>query len=393
MTATPLPRNVNHALKLADWPPVDALAWAQALTRANSPFRKYGGGRRRSPSTYDKYIQGYGMWLRYLQDMDELDPAVAAADRVTLDRIDGYFVHLEERGNGDYTIVGRFEELRGALQLIAPERDFGFVTRPEGVSIRQMLDMSRRAVFVPDSRHNELWAEDLYHEALTLPVPARRQILMRDAAMIGILASRAPRARALMQCRLGSHLKRTAEGWDLVQDTSVTKARNILELSLGPRVSRILERYITVERNELLAGRESDAPWITEKGEPLGRKGMEYMIAFRSKQRYGVSFGPHRFRASLPTTRAVVAGDRPLDGPLLLGNGAEMTLKSYTRANNLAASRNQDASVTVIEDEARKILGPDWDKPLHQEPDPEPVSIPRKRRKPPKPSKQADLFG
>ena len=393
MTATPLPRNVNHALKLADWPPVDALAWAQALTRANSPFRKYGGGRRRSPRTYDKYTKGYGMWLRYLQDMDELDPAVAAADRVTLDRIDGYFVHLEERGNGDYTIVGRFEELRGALQLIAPERDFGFVTRPEGVSIRQMLDMSRRAVFVPDSRHNELWAEDLYHEALTLPVPARRQILMRDAAMIGILASRAPRARALMQCRLGSHLKRTAEGWDLVQDTSVTKARNILELSLGPRVSRILERYITVERNELLAGRESDAPWITEKGEPLGRKGMEYMIAFRSKQRYGVSFGPHRFRASLPTTRAVVAGDRPLDGPLLLGNGAEMTLKSYTRANNLAASRNQDASVTVIEDEARKILGPDWDKPLHQEPDPEPVSIPRKRRKPPKPSKQADLFG
>jgi hypothetical protein len=392
MTATPLPKNVNHALRLADWPPVDALAWAQALKHANGPFRKYGGGRRRSSYTFEKYAQGYGMWLRYLKDMDELDPAAAAADRVTLERIDGYFVHLEERGNGDYTIVGRFEELRGALQLIAPERDFGFVTRPEGVSIRQMLDMSRRALFVPDSRHNELWAEELFREALTLSVPARRQILVRDAAIIGILAGRAPRARALMECRLGSHLKRTAEGWDLVQDTSVTKERNIVELPLSPRVSRILERYVTVERNELLGGRESDAPWITEKGEPLGRKGMEYMIALRSKQRYGVRFGPHRFRASQATTRAVVTGNRPLDSSLILGHGEQMTLKSYIRANNLAASRNHDASVTAVEDEARKLLGPDWDKPLHQEPDPAPVSIPRNRRKPPKPSKQPDLF-
>ena len=119
---------------------------------------------------------------------------------------------------------------------------------------------------------------------------------------------------------------------------------------------------------------------------------MEYMIAFRSKQRYGVRFGPHRFRASLATTRAVVTGNRPLDSSLILGHGEQMTLKSYTRANNLAASRNHDANVTAVEDAARKVLGADWDKPLHQEPDPAPVSIPRNRRKPPKPSKQADLF-
>ena len=51
-----------------------------------------------------------------------------------------------------------------------------------------MLPMERWTRFVPDSRHAELWAETLFHEALTLPDPRQRQKQVRDAALIGMRA-------------------------------------------------------------------------------------------------------------------------------------------------------------------------------------------------------------
>ena len=65
----------------------------------------------------------------------------------------------------DYTLVGRFDALRGALRLLQPGEDFSFVTKPGFVSIRQMLPMNRRDRFVPDSRDAELWAETLFRGA------------------------------------------------------------------------------------------------------------------------------------------------------------------------------------------------------------------------------------
>ena len=62
--------------------------------------------------------------------------------------------------------------------------------------------MNRRPRFVPDSRDAELWAETLFIEALSLPDPARRQRQVRDAALIGMMASRgAPVARQGMRLR------------------------------------------------------------------------------------------------------------------------------------------------------------------------------------------------
>src|SRR5271167_4732657 len=95
---------------------------------------------------------------------------------------------LESAGIADYTLVARFDTLRGALRLMYPDGDFSFITKPGKVSIRQMLPMERGKRFVPDSRHAELWAETLFHEALTLPDPVQRQKQVRDAALIGMRA-------------------------------------------------------------------------------------------------------------------------------------------------------------------------------------------------------------
>ena len=81
------------------------------------------------------------------------------------------------------------------------------------------------------------------------------------------------------------------------------------------------------------------------------------MIALRSKQRYGERFGAHRFRASLETTQAIMAGDRPMTAPLILDHSPEIAIKHYVRAGNLEASRSHDERVTAVEDAALPCIG------------------------------------
>ncbi|HEY1413394.1 MAG TPA: hypothetical protein VGF36_14710, partial [Rhodopila sp.] len=219
MTAT-APAVRMGRLPLAAWPTVDAALWATACNPMPGPFSQT---PQRSAATYRMYAQGYAGFLWHLQRQGQLDPAETPAQRVTLERLGSYHDHLVRSGVADYTLVARFDTLRGALRLMCPEDDFTVITRPGNVSIRQTLQMNRRPRFVPDSRHAELWAETLFHAALDLPDPAQRQKQVRDAALIGIIVSRAPRLRTVAGMRLGHNLRRRGENWELFFEAGLMK--------------------------------------------------------------------------------------------------------------------------------------------------------------------------
>ena len=194
---------------------------------------------------------------------------------------------LQQHGNAHYTIVGRFDELRGAMRLMYPENDFHFIVRPQNISIRQMLPMSRVVRIVPDFRHAMLWAETLFREALTLTDPEQRQRQVRDAALLGIVVSRGPRIRAVAGMRLGRHLIRSGGAWELFFDKSLMKGgRTELHLPNDPRINAILERYIAVKRQELLQGQPHNAVWVSIHGDPLSYKEIESMIKARTKREF-----------------------------------------------------------------------------------------------------------
>lgn len=300
----------DYKLAVADWPATDAAAWHRACHPTPGPFS---ANPSRSPYTYRKYANGYGIYLWYLKCQGLLDPAERLADRVTIQRLGGFFAMLQQRGNADYTIVGRFDELRGAMRLMLPEEDFAFITRPQNISIRQRLHMERAVRFVPDFRHAVLWADTLFREALDLADPLHRQLQVRDAALIGILTSRGPRQRTVTGMRLGRHLIRVGDTWELFFDKTLMKGeRTELALTNDPRINAILERYVAVERQELLGDQTHDFVWVTRHGGPLSYKGIETMVKIRTKAQYGISFGPHRFRSSLITTAAMIDGTNSL---------------------------------------------------------------------------------
>ena len=327
------------------WPAPLTLAWDTAVGTRR--------GRRRSPETYHSYAAGVGIYLGYLQSEGLLDARATLAEMVSPERMDAYFDWLAEHGNAPHSILGRFRQLHAALRMMHPLGEFGFVTRPDGIPLRQTMEMWRRVLFIPDARHTVFWAQALFRDALCLPVGLPRQLQIRDAAMIGILAELAPRARAMQALSLSRHLVRTQEGWMLRQHGAIMKGqRTVLELPLSDRVGVILERYVAVERRALLRGQDHDALWVAKDGGPLGRSGLDLMIARRSKARFGVGFGPHRFRTSLTTTRAAAGGSHPLDASLILGHSATTSLRNYNRARAIEASRAHDERIAQLEDDA-----------------------------------------
>jgi hypothetical protein len=353
MTDTPSAVRMRR-LPLAAWPAADAAAWMAACNPRRGPFSQ---NPQRSPATYRMYAEGYAGFLWHLQSQGQLDPAEAPAERVTLERLGSYYERLMQSGNADYTLVARFDALRGALRLMHPDGNFTFITKPGNVSIRQMLRMDRRVRLVPDSRHAELWAETLFTEALSLPDRGQRQRQVRDAALIGIMASRAPRLRTAAGMRLGRNLRRAGENWELFFEESLMKGgRSSLELPLGTRVGAIIERYVAVERQELLGGEIHDFVWVGTRGSPLSEKGIEFMMRSRTKTRFGVAFGPHRFRTSLTTTQALVDGKNLLGTSLILAHSPAVALKRYNRAGALEASRRHDAYIDEAEDAAARML-------------------------------------
>ena len=326
-------------LPIDEWPVPDRLAWEQVRAHCRGPFRKYGGGHHLSEHTVKKAEKGLRRWLGFLKRTEELDDSVTPRDRITLKRLDHYFEHLRACGNADRSVVGRFEELQSALTIMYAGQDFRWITRPNGTPISQYLEMRVRAVFVPSNTDLLIWADDLFNQAVPLHDKRARCSQVRDAVMIAILATLAPRQRALASLRVGVHVKQVDSGWILDQTSLLTKEKNRLVLPLPAHVCVMLERYLSVERQELLGGYDGDPLWVSGYGAQLSTSGIVNMLWRRSRLRFGVAFSTHRFRTSLTTTSAVESPDMPFDSSLILGHGIQASLQNYNRATGIAASR------------------------------------------------------
>ena len=191
----------------------------------------------------------------------------------------------------------------------------------------------------------------MFNEALTLTNARERQKRVRDAALIGLMASRAPRLRATAGMRVGRNLQRLGENWKLLFEEDLMKGgRSAHELPLGPRVAAIVARYIAVERQELLGEQTHDFVWVAMHGGRLSEKGIDFMLRSCTKKHFGVAFGAHRFRTGLTTTQAQVDGKNMLGTSQILAHDPAVALKHYNRANTFEACRRHEAYIDAAPD-------------------------------------------
>ena len=258
-----------------------------------------------------------------------------------MERLHRYFSTLKDLGNLDHTITGRFQELQGALRILAPHGDFGFVTSPNGNSLRQFLPMSKRDVTIYHPMDLWHWGLELMQTALKLNGPKRRQIQLRDGLLISVLAFRGIRLRSVTSLTLGRSMARDPSTglWRLELQPEDVKNRKYISTQMAAVLAPWLDRYVDVERRELLNGASSGAFWINWGGDKLEEKGLDKRIRWRSAKRFGPenTFGTHRFRHCIASTAPIMLPEYPGLAAGLLQISHGVLNEHYDRSSDVMA--------------------------------------------------------
>ena len=336
----------RRSLPRRNWPAIDRERWEMGTTPSTG-LDDPGHADRWSAATRGKIEYGYARWLGFLELTGDLDPTTDPADRVTSARASAYFRLLKELGLLPYSIVARFAELGAALRVIAPERDFGWLTRPGGRSLRSRLHMVRKHRPVLDTRDLFAWGLRLLREAPAIGSARARRLQMRDGLLIALLAPRAKRLRALCAIRIGLQLVCDAGTWWFKLRPEDMKTRRHLDYELPEEVVPHLERYLAIERHELLGGREHDWLWVSRRGTRLSKRAVDQALRDRARREFGQGFGAHVFRYALASTAAEVNPSEPGLGPAVLGISARVFQQSYNRAGTARAAERFHATLAA----------------------------------------------
>ena len=340
-----------RCLRFAEWPALDREAW-RANGTPGEPLDDPRPADGLSPVSLQKYQDGYSRWLTFLASRGALDPAMMPAGRVTRRLVWAYLRELHGRGNMPMTIIGRIAELHMALRILAPDVDMSWVKRPRGRTVYTMLVKRRRTLLVPDAFVLAQWARDVMAAAEKDLGEPRNQVAFRDGLLLGILASRARRIRSLTGLRVDHDLTFRNGCFEVDLEEDQVKTGRADWFPLPMHLTQPMRLYLDVVRPALLGHQRGNRLWISIKGTPLVQGSIQVMIQRRSKARFGIGFGPHRFRHAVATTAALRGSDQPHLAAGMLNISDDVERKHYNRARQIRSSLNHDA---LLEQRMREL--------------------------------------
>jgi hypothetical protein len=353
-------------MRVKDWPAADRALWEAGTarrdgTRLSLKFRSLYAEQLRQISI-DLAWKSYGRFLHILAERGELDPAAGPTDRVTFDAVAVYFDALRAAGNIDNTIKARMFHLRTALHIMTPRQDFGWITRPDDVSLDSLL------LAEPDPNKFVVPSPELFRWGLRLmdipaldALPEKPETRMaacqdfRNGLIIALLACRAPRLGSLSQMCVGKNLYLlNGEYWARLQ-SQIVKNKRELEYSLPAKLTPYIDRYLAEVRPVLIDTTRSDALWGNSNGGAFTYRSIQTMINRQTLTEFGASFGPHRFRDSFASTLAAADPRNPGLAAVLLGITEQVVNEHYRKGRQADAARKLQANLTE-ERERTKLL-------------------------------------
>jgi hypothetical protein len=173
-----------------------------------------------------------------------------------------------------------------------------------------------------------------------------------------VVHPRAPlQLRSTAGMRLGQHLHRAGDVWWVVLEAEDMKTRRPVSYPLPASLAPWIERYLSVERAELLGGRAGDAVWINWGGTTLGLRGLEKRIRWWSAKRFGTEsvFGPHHFRHCIGTTGPAEDPTAPGVSAAVLGITAGVHRLHYDRGRRATAAGRFHAGLSQMRRETASL--------------------------------------
>ena len=348
------------------WPAIDQRLWSQGCALGDG-FDDSGAGADLRPASIEKVRKGYGRWLDFLAGQGWLDPATQPLERLSNRRLEAYFWHLQGRGNADFTIIGRFEELALAMRILAPGQKTAWITRHSGVSVYDRLPKRRRALMVPSAEVMLAWGYGMMDAEASNISDIHQLCAFRDGLLITLFATCARRLRSVSLMRFGHELIKIGHGYriEFTPDQIKIKAKGCDCFDLPERLTPFIDRYIHTVRPRLLAGAHREQLWINKFGKACTPKSIQSRVLALSLKRFGTAFGPHRFRYSIATSAPHLAPANPAIGAEVIGISQAVLQDHYNRAEQARAANAYEACLErrIAIAEAR-LVGPARDRAL-----------------------------
>ena len=299
----------RRCLPVAEWPAIDCAAWAAAHHRGGL-LENDGLAADWASATSSIIARGYGRFLTFLAESEDLESFTSPADRVTRPRVEAYVTRLRQH-NHSSTVAARVAQLARAVGVMAPASDWSWLRRIAR-RLRQSATPARddRARLLPAGTLFDLAISLMQRSETTTTIPEwRRALLFRDGLMIAVLCAWAPRARNLAETRIDTNLQRRGAVFWAAFGPDETKNGRPIDVPLPGEFTSWIERYLDHYRPQLV-GRFSpplagDAFWVSSGGRPLTAKEIGKRISAVTKRVLGQGLNPHLFRKIIPTELAI----------------------------------------------------------------------------------------
>jgi len=342
-----------RSLPLQRWPAADKSAW-DAACRPGERLKRGGTASRLKPVTQRDLGRRYGYFLDFLSRSHRLDLNAGSGAQVTPENVETYVSELKERVSS-VTVYGSVCKLRRTAQLIAPDKDLGWL-----IEIERDLNFDMR----PRSKNDRLVLTEVLIEAgLTLIAEAEatadltklaRARIVRNGLMVALLACCPIRLKNFAALEIGRSFVNVNGDWWIVLAGSETKEARPDERPVPDFLNPEIDRYVQTYRPILARTDEvSNALWLTSDfGKPMTYASVGERVTETTRIIIGVKLSPHLFRTAAASTAALYGGSTPhLGSALLHHTDPSVNEAHYNRATGMSAAQ---AYATVTQRYRRK---------------------------------------
>lgn len=334
-----------RCLQPVDWPEPDRQRW-EVANQDGDILDGRGPAAHWRDKTRRQVRKCFGQFVDWcLQQGHSGDIATG----ITPEQVVAYVAHLEVHGLAPVTVRNRIRDLREALRVMCPDKDWGWLKHMVcRLEFRTQHNPKRNT---PILHPRELLMTALAHidtaernEVLSQRDKARR---VRDGLIVALLAARPIRANNFSSARIGQHLQRNGSGYTLAFTAEETKHKRPLNEPVPEVLVPYLVRYLEQHRQHLMSF-DTDRLWIGDRpfGKPLAYTGLYHLVRRVTFTLTGTAISPHAFRHSAATAIAVDVPEQVGIASALLSHfDAKITERHYNRASSITAARTLQKAV------------------------------------------------
>jgi len=352
------------SLPLAEWPTADREAWRLALLPEDEFFEELSPAAQIRPATLPSYIWSYGEWLAFLETIGELHADECPGTRPTQERIQRWMAEHRARNLLPTSRRQALLNLSAMLRLMVPGADLKFIIHPGGRPLKRVIRGKPRPFVARDVADVRPHIRRLHKEGVAAAPGPKRWQALRDAALMGILVTRAPRVGSIVHMRINDHIWQGADGiWNIRFPPEHVKNNRRLDYPLDAKCSAMLMDYLRLARSRFPHASLSDHLWMGMKG-GMTVEGLKRICRQRTFKWFGQAHGPHAARKWLRTTAGRRSPELALAAAEILGHSLEVSLASYTESTNLHAALRHGDRMTRLLDRCAAIGEREFADPL-----------------------------